>query len=82
METSFSVLPYFADFFSRKPTLVAQITRSNNMNIDGRMKITTIILMIAPRAIKEHRELIISMFEYIPTPKVAAKKLSALTIMD
>lgn len=46
------------------------------------MKITTNILIIAPLAIREHRELIISIFEYIPTPNVAAKKLKALTIMD
>ena len=50
--------------------------------MDGRMKITTNILMIAPRAIRIHRELIISILEYMPTPKVAAKKLSALTMID
>ena len=40
------------------------------------------MLMIAPRAISEQSELIISIFEYNPTPNVAAKKLSALTITD
>ena len=38
--------------------------------------------MIAPLAMREQRELIISIFEYIPTPKVAAKKLNALTMID
>ena len=61
----------------RNPALDAQITRSNTMNMLGRIKITTIILMIAPRAISIHNEPIISMLEYNPTPNVAAKKLSA-----
>ena len=61
---------------------VAQISLSKIINMDGRMKITTNILMIAPRAIRIHRELIISILEYMPTPKVAAKKLSALTMID
>ena len=52
------------------------------MNIDGNTKMTTIILMIAPLAINIHNELIISIFEYNPTPIVAAKKLSALTMID
>ena len=38
--------------------------------------------MIAPLAIRIHSELIISIFEYNPTPIVAAKKLSALTMID
>ena len=54
----------------------------NTMNIDGNTKMTTIILMIAPLAINIHNELIISIFEYNPTPIVAAKKLSALTMID
>lgn len=66
----------------RNPALDAQITRSNTMNMLGRIKITTIILMIAPRAISIHNEPIISMLEYNPTPNVAAKKLSALTMID
>ena len=61
--------------------LVAQISLSKIINMDGRMKITTNILMIAPRA-RIQRELIISILEYMPTPKVAAKKLSALTMID
>ena len=44
------------------------------MNIDGNTKMTTIILMIAPLAINIHNELIISIFEYNPTPIVAAKE--------
>ena len=54
----------------------------NTMNIDGSTKITTIILLIPPLAIRIHSELIISIFEYNPTPTVAAKKLSALTMID
>lgn len=50
--------------------------------MDGSMKITTNILMIAPLAISEQREAIMSTFEYRPTPNVAAKKLNALTITD
>ena len=46
------------------------------------MRITAAMLISAPRAIRVHRELIISILEYKPTPKVAAKKDSALTIMD
>ena len=46
------------------------------------MKITVIILTIAPLAISVQRELIISTFEYTPTPKVAAKKDSALIMTD
>lgn len=38
--------------------------------------------MIAPLAISEQREAIMSTFEYRPTPNVAAKKLNALTITD
>ena len=58
------------------------ITLSNTMNIDGNTKITTIILIIAPLAIRIHSELIMSIFEYSPTPIVAAKKLNALTMID
>ena len=65
-----------------KPKLVAQISLSNAMNMDGRTKITTSILISAPLAIKLHKELIISMFEYRPTPKVAAKNPKALTKTD
>ena len=62
--------------------LVAQISLSKIINMDGRMKITTNILMIAPRAIRIHRELIISILEYMPTPKVAAKKLAEAAKTD
>ena len=54
----------------------------NTMNIDGNTKMTTMLLMSAPLAINIHNELIISIFEYNPTPIVAAKKLSALTMID
>ena len=69
-------------FTGKNPLLVFTITLSNTMNIDGNTKMTTIILMIAPLAINIHTELIISIFEYNPTPIVAAKKLSALTMID
>ena len=46
------------------------------------MKITLNILIIAPLAINVQSELIISILEYSPTPKVAAKKVRALTTMD
>ncbi|MCL0202072.1 hypothetical protein M2T62_30415, partial [Klebsiella pneumoniae] len=52
------------------------------INMDGNMKITDTILISAPLAISVQRELIISMFEYNPTPKVAAKKDNALTTID
>ena len=38
--------------------------------------------MTAPLASSMHNALIMSMLEYRPTPKVAAKKLSALTATD
>lgn len=43
---------------------------------------TDSILMMAPRAIRLHMEPIISISEYRPTPKVAAKKPRALTVME
>ena len=65
-----------------KPLLVLHMILSNSMNIDGSMNITTSILTIAPRAIRSQSELMISISEYIPTPNVAAKNPSALTIID
>ena len=62
--------------------LVTQISLSKIINMDGRMKITTNILRIAPRAIRIHRELIISILEYMPKPKVAAKKLAEAAKTD
>ena len=43
---------------------------------------TFALLIIAPLAISEQRELIMSISEYSPTPKVAAKKQNALIIME
>ena len=43
--------------------LVFMIALSKIMNMEGRMKITTNILMMAPLDIKMHKELIISIFE-------------------
>ena len=64
------------------PSELNIITLSNIINIEGRMKITLNILIIAPLAINVQSELIISILEYSPTPKVAAKKVRALTTMD
>ena len=62
--------------------LVLHIIPSNIQNIAGRNSNTAHMLISAPLAINRHRELIISIFEYIPTPKVAAKKLKADTMME
>ena len=59
-----------------------KVDKVNTMNIDGRISTTTAILMTAPLAIRIHKELIISILEYNPTPKVAAKKDNALTTID
>ena len=58
------------------------INLSNTINIAGKMQITHNILTTAPRAIRRHKELIMSILEYTPTPKVAPKKVHALTITD
>lgn len=50
--------------------------------MDGSKKITVIILIIAPLAISEHMVLIKYTLEYFDTPKVDAKKPSALVMMD
>ena len=52
------------------------------MYIAGSTKRTVNILMMAPLAISPHNDPIMSMLEISPTPKVAAKKLRALTITD
>ena len=62
--------------------LVLIMSLSHNTNNDGSMKITTNILIIAPRAISVQSEPIISTEAIHPTPNVAAKKPSALTIID
>ena len=46
------------------------------------MNMTVTMEISAPRAISVHRELIISISEYSPTPKVAAKKLKADTRIE
>ena len=46
------------------------------------MKITTIVLMIAPLDNKVQMDLIISMLDDMVTPKVEANKLIPLMIMD
>ena len=65
-----------------KPALVAHITLSKIINIDGSINTTTNILMIAPRAISVQSEAIISTLAIIPTPNVAANNPCALTIID
>ena len=50
-------------FLFLNPILVAQITLSNIMNIEGNTSITTNILIIAPLARSIQIELIMSMFE-------------------
>ena len=59
--------------------LVLFIMLSNISRIDGKIVKTNNILIRAPLLIKLHIEPIISILEYIPTPKVAAKKQAALT---
>ena len=63
-------------------TVVLQIILSNTIKNAGKTVSTVTMLMIAPLAIKLHKEPIISIFEYIPTPNVAPKKHNALTIID
>ena len=48
----------------------------------GRIHITQNILINAPLDIKIHNELIMSIFEYAPTPNVAPKNVHALMIID
>ena len=55
---------------------------SNTINMAGNIQITTIVLIIAPLDSRVQIELIISISEYIPTPKVAAKKLTPLIKID
>ena len=64
------------------PLVILIMSLSHNTNNDGSMKITTNILIIAPRAISVQSEPIISTEAIHPTPNVAAKKPSALTIID
>ena len=52
------------------------------MNIFGKIKITVNILITAPLAIRLHKDPMISTSEYKPTPNVAAKKPTALTMME
>lgn len=64
---SFFTLSFYStphhSFGGRNPLLVFTITLSNTMNMDGSTKITTTILISAPRAIRIHKELIISILE-------------------
>lgn len=58
------------------------IMGSNTIKNEGRISITTNMLMMAPLAINMHKDEIISMLASIPTPNVAAKNPSALTIIE
>ena len=64
------------------PIVVLQISLSNAINIDGRIKITVAILISAPLAIRMHIVLMTPMSEYSPTPNVAVKNPIALVIME
>ena len=64
------------------PFVVLQISLSHTNKKAGNTVITTTILMMAPLDIKLHKEPIISILEYIPTPKVAPKKHSPLVTME
>ena len=48
----------------------------------GNTKITLMVLITAPLESRVQMALIISMLEYADTPKVTAKKLSPLMIID
>ena len=58
------------------------INLSNTSRNAGNTVTTVTILIIAPLDIRVHSELIISIFEYAPTPNVAPKKQSALTTIE
>lgn len=62
--------------------VVLHITLSNSVINAGKMQITEIVLITAPRASNVQIELIISILEYRDTPIVTAKKLSPLIIID
>jgi hypothetical protein len=64
------------------PAVVAQMTLSNSISRAGRTKMTDSILMIAPRAMSIHMELMMSRSEYTATPKVAANRPMPDTMME
>ena len=74
----------FLDFilFIIFSSLFLIITLSNSNNIAGKIVITTKTLIRAPLDISVHIEPIISISEYNPTPKVAAKKHIPLINID
>ena len=55
---------------------------SQSMSSAGRINTTHIMLMIAPRAISVHMELIMSISEYTATPYVAAKSPNPETSIE
>ena len=59
-----------------------QIILSNTIKNAGNIVITTTMLIRAPLEINVQIEPIISIFDIIETPHVAAKKHDALTIID
>lgn len=68
--------------FCRKFLLVLQISPSNTQYMAGINNSTQHMLIRAPLAIRRHRALIISICEYMPTPKVAAKKPMAEIMIE
>ena len=61
---------------------VLEINRSHTSNTEGRIKMLTTALIIAPRASIEQSTLIRSILEMTLTPDVAQKKTSALLMID
>ena len=59
----FGTLCVFDSYFGKNPLLVFTIILSNTIKTEGRTKMTTTILIRAPRAIRIQSELIISMLE-------------------
>ena len=58
------------------------IRPSNIIYMAGSTSSTTLMLINAPLAIRLHSDAIMSMLDISPTPKVAEKKLRALTMTD
>ena len=62
--------------------MVLQINLSNIIKNAGNTIITVTIEISAPLDINVHKEPIISIFEYAPTPNVAPKKHNPLTTIE
>ena len=64
------------------PAVVLQMSLSKTMKSEGRTSMTENMLIRAPLAMSIQSEPMISTSEYIATPKVAAKKPRALTVIE